>query len=514
MVVSGSQNGPFYDVAIIGGGINGCGIARDAAGRGLSVYLCERDDLASATSSASTKLIHGGLRYLEYMKFRLVRESLCEREVLLRSAPHIIRPLRFVLPCVRGMRPAWALRLGLFLYDAIGGRRILPAARRLNLGIDPSGIPLTPGHRLGFEYSDCWVEDARLVVLNARDASARGATVETRTRCTKAVREFGGWSVSVVPCGRSGEKIVRAKALVNASGPWVNNIISNTIKSGTETSQRHTSIRMVRGSHIVVPRLFDHEKAYVLQNPDGRIIFVIPFENDFTLIGTTEESYSGDPADVRCTGDEVEYLCRAVSRYFRYPVRPADVVWIYSGVRPLYDDGAPVTQAITRDYVLRVDALSGSVPVLHIFGGKITTYRKLAEAALDRLRPFFPRAGKPWTAHAHLPGGDFEPGDFESKVSELSRDYPFLDHHQATRLFRAYGTCVRTILGDASARFDLGEDFGAGLTAREVSWMIRNEWACNAQDVLWRRSRLGLRLDRGQVGRLDEWIRSTYPSVA
>lgn len=514
MTMSGLQNGPFYDVAIIGGGINGCGIARDAAGRGLSVYLCERDDLASATSSASTKLIHGGLRYLEHMKFRLVRESLSEREVLLRVAPHIIRPMRFVLPCVPGMRPAWLLRLGLFLYDTMGGRKFLPAARSLNLGVDPSGIPLIPGHHLGFEYSDCWVEDARLVVLNARDASARGAAIETRARCTKAVRELGGWSVSVVSCGLSSEKIVRAKVLVNASGPWVNDIISNTIQSGVETSLLHQSIRMIRGSHIVVPRIFDHEKAYILQNSDGRIVFAIPFESNFTLIGTTEEAYSGDPADVRCTGDEIEYLCLAVSRYFRCPVRPADVIWTYSGVRPLYDDGAPVTQAITRDYVLRVDAVSGSMPVLHVFGGKITTYRKLAEAALDRLRPFFPRAGKPWTAHAHLPGGDFEPGDFENKVSELSRDYPFLDRPQAARLFRAYGTCVRMILGDASSRSDLGEDFGAGLTAREVSWMIRNEWACNAQDVLWRRSRLGLRLGRDQVGRLDEWIRNRYPSGA
>lgn len=502
-----AYNAP-YDLAVIGGGINGCGIARDAAGRGLSTYLCERDDLASATSSASTKLIHGGLRYLEHMQFRLVRESLAERDVLLRSAPHLVRPLSFILPWAPGLRPYWILRFGLFLYDFLGQRQFLPASRALDLRVDPSGVPLLPAFQKGFEYADCWVDDARLVILNARDAAERGAVIDSGTRCIRARRDAGRWCLTVVSRDSSREYDIWAKVLVNASGPWVNDVMANVIDGASSHAGPREKVRLVRGSHIVVPKQFSHEKAYILQHTDRRVIFALPFEDDFTLIGTTDLDYSGDPSDACCSGEETAYLCAAVSRYFRYSVCSSDVVWTYSGVRPLYDDGASASHAVTRDYVLRVERPSDSTPVLHVFGGKITTYRKLAESALERLREFFPGLGPSWTEDSCLPGGDFDPVDFDRHIADLLRAYPFLDVRQAHRLFSAYGTCVNDLLGDASCFSDLGEAFGAGLTVREVQWMIQHEWARSADDVLWRRSRLGLRVTREEAGALDTWIRS------
>ncbi|MBC7800489.1 MAG: glycerol-3-phosphate dehydrogenase, partial [Gemmatimonadaceae bacterium] len=406
-----------YDLAVIGGGINGSGIARDAAGRGWSVLLCEQADLGGGTSSASTKLIHGGLRYLEHWKFRLVREALLERETIWRIAPHIVWPLRFVLPHNRGQRPAWMLRAGLFLYDHLGGRHLLPKTRTLRLRRDPAGVPLKPEFTLAFEYSDCWVEDSRMVVLNARDAAERGADVLTRTRVASAVRDGPDWLLTLVDAGSGmdepgARRTVRAGALVNAAGPWVADVLSTVLRSNAPAA-----VRLVQGSHVVVRRLYEHDRCYIFQNADGRIFFAIPYETDFTLIGTTDRDYKGDPAKVHATEDEIEYICSAASEYFVTPITPGQVVWAYSGVRPLYDDGATAAQEATRDYVLTLDAPDAAngpetAPVLSVFGGKITTYRKLAEAALAQLAPHMPAStglAPGWTAQAPLPGGDFPP---------------------------------------------------------------------------------------------------------
>jgi len=494
------RDGQVYDLCVVGGGVNGCGIARDAAGRGLSVVLAEQGDLAQATSSASTKLFHGGLRYLEYLEFRLVREALAERETLLRAMPHIAWPLRFVLPHHAGLRPAWLLRLGLFLYDHLGRRKILPKARGLDLTRDPAGAPLKPEFRKGFEYSDCWVDDSRLVVLNARDAAARGATILTRTRCASARRGEGLWEVRVEDAETGDRRTVRARALVNAAGPWVDQVIARAT-GGAEPQD----IRLVRGSHIVTRKLFDHDRAYIFQNADGRIVFAIPYETDFTLIGTTEIDHDGPPGEVVCTAEEVEYLCAAVSAYFRAPVASEDVVWTYSGVRPLYDEGASSASAATRDYMLKIDE-EGGAPLLNIFGGKITTYRKLAEAALLKLSAHFPAAGAPWTEGAPLPGGDFPVDAAASLTAELQAAHPFLDAGWATRLIRAYGRDAFAILKGAASAGDLGRDFGATLTEREVRWMMEKEWARTANDALWRRSKLGLRLDAAQATALDAFM--------
>ncbi|MFB2531637.1 glycerol-3-phosphate dehydrogenase [Paracoccus sp. p3-h83] len=506
--------GETVDLFIIGGGINGCGIARDAAGRGVSVTLAEMGDLAQATSSASTKLFHGGLRYLEYFEFRLVREALEEREVLLRAMPHISWPMRFVLPILpdmrfdaetptsrllgwvmpwlRGRRPAWLIRLGLFLYDHLGGRKILPGTRKLDLTTDPAGRPLKPGARLAYEYSDCWVQDARLVVLNARDAQARGATILTRARVTEARRDGDLWAVTVE--GPDGTRVHHARALVNAGGPWVAGIVRDVAHV-----RSRESIRLVRGSHIVTRRLFNHDRCYFFQGPDGRIIFAIPYEQDFTLIGTTDQDHPGDPGQAECTPAEVDYLCRFASQYFARPVTPEDVVWTYSGVRPLYDDGASSATAATRDYVLSVDA--DGPPLLNVFGGKITTYRRLAESAMAKLAPFFPQAGAAWTAGVALPGGDFPVDGVDMLVSALRADHPDLSAAEALRLIRAYGTEARPML--AAGR---GADFGGGLCQAELAWLVDHEWARSADDVLWRRSKLGLRLDAEQVARIEAWI--------
>jgi glycerol-3-phosphate dehydrogenase len=494
----------IYDLFIIGGGVNGCGIARDAAGRGLRVFLAEQDDLAAGTSSASTKLIHGGLRYLEHYEFRLVREALIEREVLLKAAPHIIWPLRFVLPHHRGLRPWPVIRLGLFLYDHLGGRKILPGARSIDLTRDETGQPLKPQFTRGYEYSDCWVEDSRLVVLNARDAANRGAQIHTRTRCRAARRVDGMWELTLDSSGRP--ETVRAKVLVNAAGPWVSRVLGEVI--GHAAPDR---IRMVKGSHIVVDRLFEHDRCYIFQNADGRICFAIPYERAFTLIGTTDEDYKGDPGKPSITEAETAYLLSAVSEYFRRPVSRADVRWSYSGVRPLYDDGASKAQEATRDYVLTLECPENKAPLLSVFGGKITTYRKLAEAVMEKLAPYLPAAGKPWTAAAPLPGGDFPHDEVERLMVDLGARYPFLGPATARRLFRAYGTEAHRMLGEARSHPDMGASFGE-LSEREVSYLIAQEWARTADDILWRRSKLGLHLQASEQAALAEYIaRSSIP---
>lgn len=493
-----------FDLAIIGGGINGCGIARDAAGRGLSVFLCERDDLASGTSSASTKLIHGGLRYLQYREFRLVREALIEREVLWRMAPHIIRPLRFVLPHHSGLRPAWLLRLGLFIYDHLGGRALLPASRRLRLDRDPAGQPLKSGYRLAFEYSDCWADDARLVVLNAMDAKARGAVVQTRTSCIAARRQDGAWTVTTQDQRTGAKQTIRARLLINAAGPWIANVLDEVVQQ-----KFGAKIRLVQGSHIVVPKLFDHDRCYIFQNTDNRIVFAIPYERDFTLVGTTDLDFQGEPDSIKASADEIAYLCAAVNEYFTRSIAPKDVVWTYSGVRPLYDDGASEAQEVTRDYVLSLDAPDGSPPLLNIVGGKITTFRRLAEAALATLAPFLPadavaKAG--WTRGASLPGGEFPTDGFSALVAEMRARHAYLAPEHAVRLARAYGTHAMLILHNTRQYADLGRRFGADLTEREVAYLMDHEWAVAAADVVWRRSKLGLRMSAVEIDALDRWM--------
>jgi glycerol-3-phosphate dehydrogenase len=493
----------IFDLAIIGGGINGCGVARDAAGRGNSVFLCEMNDLASGTSSWSTKLVHGGLRYLEYYEFRLVREALIEREILWQIAPHIIRPLRFVLPHHAGLRPAWLLRLGLFLYDHIGGRNLLPPTRTVDLAHDAVGKPLLPNrYRKGFEYSDCFVDDARLVVLTARDAADRGAEIRTRARAVEIRQADRLWQVTVQDKASGARHTIQARALVNAGGPWVEEVLA----SGAGVNAR-AKVRLVQGSHIVVRKLYDHDRAYMFQNSDGRIVFVIPYQEDFTLIGTTDRDFEGDPATVKASAEEIKYLCDSVSEYLAKPVRPEDVVWTYAGVRPLYDDGASEAKAATRDYVFELDT-PGDAPLLSIYGGKITTYRRLAEEALERLAPYLrsAMAKEGWTAKAPLPGGDMDVSAIAALAAELVRHYPFLSQATANRLAHAYGTRATKLLGKAKSMTDLGQSFGAGLTEAEVRYLMANEWAVSAEDIVWRRSKLGLRLSPAEVAAIDEWM--------
>jgi glycerol-3-phosphate dehydrogenase len=494
----------IHDIFIVGGGINGCGIARDAAGRGFSVYLAEMNDLASGTSSGSTKLIHGGLRYLEFYEFRLVREALMEREVIWKNAPHIVWPLRFVLPHAKGIRPAWMIRLGLFLYDHIGGRKLLPPTRTLDMRTDAAGRPLKKLFRRAFEYSDCWVNDARLVVLNARDAADRGATIRTRAKVTSARREAGLWAVTVEDAATGEIATVRARLLVNAAGPWIDRVLAETVgEAGAH------NVRLVQGSHIVIARKFDDPRAYFFQNRDGRIIFAIPYENDHTLIGTTDRDYDGDPAKVRITEAEIDYLCAAASEYFTEPVRRDDIVWSYSAVRPLYDDGASKAQEATRDYVLKADAPEGQAPLIDVFGGKITTYRRLAEHMMDKIEDFLGRRGAKWTAAAPLPGGDFPHDGFEREAAALRADYPFLDAAHAARLVRLYGTRARTILGKARSTADLGRNFGADLFEAEIRYLMTREWAATAEDVLWRRTKRGLRLTEQEAAALEDYMQGS-----
>ena len=516
------ERSAMTDLFIIGGGINGCGIARDAVGRGLTVALAEQGDLAQATSSASTKLFHGGLRYLEYFEFRLVREALQERETLLVAMPHISWPMRFVLPYhpdmrfegdtptgrlmgrtmpwMKGRRPAWLIRLGLFLYDNLGGRKILPGTRTLDLTRDPAGIPLQSRFARAYEYSDCWIEDAKLVTLNAADAALRGARIMTRTCVITADRSADHWTVTTD--GPDGRATHKARALVNAGGPWVEDIIRNVARINSSEG-----VRLVRGSHIVTRKLYDHDRCYFFQGTDGRIIFAIPYEQDFTLIGTTDKDHKGDPKAAVCTDEERDYLCAFASQYFKKPVTAADVVWSYAGVRPLYNDGAKSATAATRDYVLSLD--QSGAPLLNVFGGKITTYRRLAESALAKLAPFFPQAKPQWTARVSLPGGDFPPDGVPGLIARLRANFPFLSAYWSARLVRAYGTQATTLMGRAKTPADLGRDFGATLTEAEVRWLMTREFATRADDIVWRRTKLGLRMTPDQIADLDAFMTAT-----
>lgn len=507
-----------FDVFIIGGGINGCGIARDASGRGLKVGLAEMNDLASATSSASTKLFHGGLRYLEFFEFGLVRKALIEREVLLKNMPHISWPMRFVLPYhkdmrfendtptskllstimpwMKGRRPAWLIRLGLFMYDNLGGRQILPGTWTVDLTTKPVGKPLKNKFRRAYEYSDCWIEDSRLVVLNARDAEERGAKIMTRTKVISATRAGNYWEIVTEKGGE--QSTYTSRALVNAGGPWVENIVREVARLNTSEG-----VRLVRGSHIVTKKLFDHDKSYFFQGEDGRIIFAIPYESDFTLIGTTDAEHENLGEKPYATDAEQDYLCAFASEYFDKPVTRDDVVWTYSGVRPLYDDGAKSATAATRDYVLSLD--DSGAPLLNIFGGKITTYRKLAENALKKLIPLI-GGDAPWTDNAPLPGGDFAVSERDQLVRDLQANYQFINEKWALRLIRGYGTDAAKILGDAKSATDLGIDFGATLTEAEVTWLQTHEYAQTAEDVVWRRSKLGLRMTTDQIAALDAYM--------
>jgi glycerol-3-phosphate dehydrogenase len=479
-----------YDLLVIGGGINGAGIARDAAGRGLKVVLAERSDLGAATSSASSKLIHGGLRYLEHLEFRLVAEALAEREVLLRVASPLVWPLRFVVPHVPGLRPRWMIRLGLFLYDHLARRSLLPGSRPVGLDASGYGAGLRPGLRHGFVYSDCAVDDSRLVVANALDASARGARVLPRTEVVSADGSGAAWRVAL----SDGEQL-SVRAIVNAAGPWVKSVLNERLGQRAEAE-----VRLVQGSHIVVPSCYPGEHAFILQNDDGRVVFMIPYEERFTLIGTTDVPVQGDPAAVRVRAEEVVYLCRAVNRYLARPIAAADVLWRYAGVRPLADDGSVEPSAVTRDYTLRVDASAGAAPVLSVLGGKITTYRRLAEQALDKLRRFFPGMRGPWTAKTPLPGSAF--GRADEACGELLARYRGLSPALVQGVFRRHGMLAREVLGDGLT----GEDFGAGLTERELRYFIEHEWAQSAEDVLWRRSKAGLHLNARQRERVREYM--------
>lgn len=512
----------LYDVFVIGGGINGCGIARDAAGRGLSVALAEMNDLASATSSASTKLFHGGLRYLEYFEFRLVREALIERETLLRAMPHISWPMRFVLPYhkdmrfanetptskllntvmpwMKGRRPAWLIRLGLFMYDNLGGRKILPRTSTVDLTSVAEGAPLQERFAKAYEYSDCWVDDARLVVLNARDAQVRGARIMVRTKVLSADRDGDHWVIEAEDRDTGTRKSFRARMLINAGGPWVGDIIRTKIRSNSREG-----VRLVRGSHIVTERLYDHDKCYFFQGTDGRIIFAIPYEQDFTLIGTTDADHEDPSVKPVCTEGERDYLLNFANQYFKRQLTADDVVWTFSGVRPLYDDGAQSATAATRDYTLKVDA-DGGAPVLNVFGGKITTYRRLAEGAMEKVSEFLPDLPGKWTAGVALPGGEFRVGDKPALIDKLKSDYPFLTGFWAIRMIRTFGTEAWDVLGGAKSAADLGRDFGATLSEAEVRWLMTREFARCAEDVIWRRTKLGLRLTAVQIEDLNEWM--------
>jgi glycerol-3-phosphate dehydrogenase len=490
------------DLLIVGGGINGAGIARDAVGRGLSVVLCEQGDLAGYTSSASTKLIHGGLRYLEYYEFRLVREALFERERLLESAPHIIWPLRFILPYEKGIRPAWFVRLGLFLYDHIAPRKKLPGTESIKLTRHPAGQALKPGFDKAFMYSDCWVEDSRMVALNALDAFERGADIRVRTKLVSARRDGKTWVASLQNVETGETEDVRARVVVNAAGPFVADVLN--AKLGLNTTK---NVRLVKGSHIVVPKLFDTKEAFILQNTDKRIVFAIPYQEKFTLIGTTDIPVESIPdKKVAITEDEVRYLCSIVNHFFKRQVTPDEVVWTYSGVRPLFDDGSTNASAVTRDYVFDMDAPQGQAPVLSIFGGKITTFRKLSEHAVDELKAYFPAMKPSWTETAKMPGGDMPDADFDRFFATVRQRWSFLPEALANRVSRAYGTRIEELLGSAKAMADLGEDFGAGLTAAEVDYLVRREWARSAEDILWRRSKLGLHVPADAAARIDAYI--------
>lgn len=487
------------DLLVIGGGINGCGIARDAAGRGLKVVLCEKDDLASHTSSASTKLIHGGLRYLENYDFLLVRHSLKERELLLQSAPHIIWPMRFILPHHKGLRPRWLLRLGLFLYDYIGGRKILPASKGVKLQKHIAGKFLKAKFTHAFEYSDCGVKDSRLVVVNARDASSHGAEIMTHTACVSLTRHQQHWT-AILESGNSGEILtVVTKAVVNASGPWVD----RTLRLYTQNIASR-SVRLVKGSHIVVKKIFDHAYPYIFQHSDGRILFAIPFEQDFTLLGTTDHDYQGDLDKVSIDQQEIDYICQAISHYADKPVTADQLVWSYSGVRPLFDDASGNVSKVSRDYELELD--QDGAPIVSVYGGKVTTFRILSEQVVDLLKSPLNITQPAWTENSSLPGGDIPYAEFHQFLSERKIKYDWLDETIVLDYCQNYGTEIDNILQDCYQIRDLGEYFGAGLYQCEVNFLIKNEWAQSCDDILWRRTKKGLRLNADEVEKLKQWL--------
>ena len=495
-----SQQVDAFDMVVVGAGINGAGIARDAAGRGLKVLICDQGDLANYTSSASTKLVHGGLRYLEYYEFRLVQKALAEREVLLGIAHHIFWPLLFVMPHVKALRPAWLIRLGLFLYDHLGGRKKLPASRGIDLGKHEAGRPLRDDLSKAFMYSDCWVQDSRLVVLNCMDVARRGGSVLPRTRCIGAQRNEGVWEIRLKDLVSGQESTVRSRSIVNAAGPWVARFLDDAMSRDDDKD-----VHLVKGSHIVVPSMFDHEASYLFQNNDGRVIFAIPYEQHYTLIGTTDVAYEGNPAEAQASDEEIQYLCDAVNRYFKKAITPADVTWTYSGVRALYDESEEDdVSAVSRDYSLDFDAQTP--PLLSVFGGKITTYRTLARQAVDQLAPALGAEVVDWTGDACLPGGDIPGGDFEAYLAKMQQAYPWLPDDMAWRLVRNYGTEVEKMLGSAKQLEDLGEHFGADLYEAELRYLAEYEWAMMAEDAIWRRTRIGLALDQAQQDRVSAWF--------
>ena len=496
------------DLLVIGGGINGAGIARDAAGRGLSVVLCEKGDLAEATSSRSSKLVHGGLRYLEYYQFRLVHEALAEREVLLRSAPHVVWPTRFVLPHSPHDRPAWMLRIGLFLYDHIGGRRTLPGRRTLDLSREPEGAALSPGYVKGFEYPDCCTDDARLTILAALDARERGARILTRTPFESARRDGGLWRATIVDTASGERREIAVRALVNAAGPWVDRVIDRI-----EGARTKFAVKLVKGSHVVTPKFYDGPQAYLLQNHDRRVIFVVPYQGDFALIGTTDVPFDGAPEAVAADEEEIVYLLAAVAGYFRSAPKREDVIEAWAGVRPLFDDGHGDPSAVTRDYVLELDAAEGA-PLLNVFGGKITTFRRLAEHALQKLKPFFPAASGDWTAQATLPGGEIDDGDFERFVARLAGEYPFLSPTLARHYARLYGARAMKLIGAAASLADLGRRFGPDFYEREALYLVAEEWAETADDILVRRTKHGLRMSADERAQFASWIESRASAAA
>ena len=505
-----------HDIFIIGGGINGSGIARDAVGRGYSVYICEADDLASGTSSQSTKLIHGGLRYLEHYEFKLVREALTEREILWRVAPHIIHPLRFILPYHKGLRPWWLLRLGLFIYDHLGGRKKLPASNAIDLTNTEEGACLKQNFKKGFEYSDCWVNDSRLVVLNAMDARGYGATIKTQHKCIAVKRHKDHWSITVENKLTKTIETITAKVLINAAGPWVDDII-DIVNASTDTKSKTPAknIRKVQGSHIIVPKLYNHKKPYIFQNEDDRITFAIPYHEDYTMIGTTDYEIDGDPRDAKITEAEIDYLCEAANNYFKTQIKPADVISTYAGVRSLYNDGASKAQEATRDYVLQIDGKSDSqAPLVNIFGGKITTYRRLAESMMEIVNDLLGKENNDWTENAHLPGGDFRIED-KQKLHELFKlDYGFLPKGVITRLLRNYGSNTALILGKAESEKELGIYFGHGLYQKEVEYLIENEFVLKVDDILLRRTKLGLKFNQTEKEALGTWLKGYFKQIS
>ena len=490
----------IYDVFVAGGGINGIGVARDAAGRGYSVCLCEMNDFASGTSSNSTKLIHGGLRYLEHYKFRLVQESLKEREVLLKMAPHVIWPMRFILPHSKGMRPAWLLRLGLFLYDHLGFRKILPGTSYVKLNKSELGSPLKSNFKFGYEYSDCWVDDSRLVILNAVDASLKGAKIQNYCKVTKVEKSDGLWSITTTDSIDGKQNIFKAKCFINASGPWVDDLLNSSFKRDNSKN-----VRLVRGSHIVVNKLFDHDRSYICQNNDNRIFFMIPYEDKYTLIGTTDIDHGQSAGNVEISEEEKLYICKSANEYLNTKINLEDIVWSYSGVRPLYDDGASAAQEATRDYVIKAEQSESSL-MINIFGGKITTYRRLSESILKNVEEFLGSKGDSWTNHSSLPGGDIGVDGQLDLQNKLQTKYPFLTQDTLKRLVRSYGTISFDIFGDATNIDALGKHLGSGLYEREVAYLIQEEWARTSDDILFRRSKLGLSFSKDEIKNLNQYL--------